>query len=115
MAWQKNAYPKAKPSTTLLSLDGNLVRPSMVSKRFKAMCRALGMPPDVHFHTLRHTYITYQIYDGANLIDAQNLAGHASFTTTARIYGHLMPSRIGQARRFGEVSRRIEEGGSFGG
>lgn len=114
MRFQKEEFPEATPKTTLLSLDGLIVRPSAVSKRFKELCREIGLPKDVHFHTLRHTYITYQIMDGANLVEAQNLARHRSFSTTVNLYGHLMPSRSGQAVRFGDVSRRIEGGENFG-
>lgn len=114
MRFQKEELPSATPKTTLLSLDGHVVRPSAVSKRFKELCREIGLPKDVHFHTLRHTYITYQIYDGANLVDVKDIARHKSFNTTVNLYGHLMPSRSGQAVRFGEVSRRIEGGENFG-
>lgn len=114
MRFQKSMFPSATPKTTMLSLDGLVVRPSVVSKRFKELCRDIGLPNDVHFHTLRHTYITYQIYDGANLVDVMNIARHKSFNTTVNLYGHLMPSRSGQAVRFGEVSRRIERGENFG-
>lgn len=114
MAWQARIVPRVAPSTPLLSLDGGLPRPSSVSKRFTRVRRDAGLPEDVHIHTLRHTYISYLIAGGSNMLDIQRIAGHESFGTTVGLYGHLMPSLNGQEQRFGEISERIERGWRFG-
>lgn len=113
MSWQAERIPVSS-QTPLLSLGGELPRPSTVSKRFSAVRRDAGLPDDVHIHTLRHTFITYVIAGGSNLLDAQRIAGHESFSTTVGLYGHLMPSLQGQERRFGDISERIEGGWHFG-
>lgn len=48
-----------------------------------------GIEQRVTPHTLRHTAATLMLREGANLRVVQELLGHASIQTTARIYSHV--------------------------
>lgn len=41
-----------------------------------------------HFHTLRHTYTTHLLSNGAQPKDVQELLGHSDVSTTMNVYAH---------------------------
>ena len=57
--------------------------------------RACGFP-DLHPHTLRHSFATYLVNRGANLRQVQEFMGHASIGTTA-IYSHVGYAQLKRA------------------
>lgn len=69
--------------------DGSFESPSAVS----IMCRAARkkiavLDDDFHFHTLRHTYTSNLLANGAAPKDVQELLGHSDVSTTMNIYAH---------------------------
>jgi integrase len=69
---------------------GNPLDRSKVTKRFKAACRAAGVPV-IKFHDLRHTFATRLAASGQPLRLIQEFMGHADSETT-QIYAHYAPS-----------------------
>ena len=68
--WIRHGYPAPKR----MGLD-------TITKRFKRVCRIAGLP-DARLHDARHTSLTYMISQGVRPRLAQEIAGHASITTT---------------------------------
>jgi integrase len=62
-----------------------------------------GLPTELTFHGLRHTYASQLIQSGASLIAVADQLGHANTQTVSATYGHL----AGYHRR-DEISRHFE-------
>jgi integrase len=66
------------------------VHPSKVRVILNGLLEAAGLAR-VKFHTLRHSAATMLLVDGTPLFDVSRVLGHAQVSTTADIYGHLVP------------------------
>lgn len=104
-------FPPRRQSDPLISDDGSYLKPSVFRQRFARVRRDLGLAEGVTFHTLRHTHATIWLMNGGDLRSLQERLGHASFSTTARIYGHVVPGRDLQGA---EAVRAARDAGTVG-
>jgi integrase len=78
----------------------NTVGKPMTSKNmileFKRILKENGLP-DIRFHDLRHTSITFLLSSGTPVNTVQQRAGHSKASVTTDIYGHSMGSRGDEA------------------
>jgi integrase len=75
--------------------------PTVVGRRFRALCEAAGLPKTITLHALRHTSASLALASGAAVPLVAARLGHASASTTLNIYAHAVPGS-GQ-----EVARRL--------
>lgn len=54
-------------------------------------CQAAGLDPRPRVHDARHTHASWLIAQGIRLEVVQDRLGHEDYTTTRRVYGHLLP------------------------
>jgi integrase len=71
--------------------SGGRLLPNHVGDKFRKLRETVeGLDGTHNFHALRHSFASYLLTHGASLIQVKDYLGHASLTTTADIYGHLV-------------------------
>jgi len=69
---------------------------SFITTKFKYFIVKAGLPNYLHFHNLRHTFITQLLRKGISIYKVKVLAGHSSIKTTEG-YAHLIVEDLREA------------------
>lgn len=64
----------------------------------KTATKMCGIKKNVHPHTLRHSFATHLLFNGADLRVIQEMLGHADLATT-QIYTHIDSTKVLEAHR----------------
>jgi integrase len=80
---------KLSPDALLFAnLEGQPLRPSVVSSDWGALAEGIGMPA-ITFHALRHTHASQLIAAGVDIVTISKRLGHAKPSVTLAIYAHM--------------------------
>ncbi|HEY3805158.1 MAG TPA: tyrosine-type recombinase/integrase [Kofleriaceae bacterium] len=58
---------------------------------FKQAASGAGLPPQLRFHALRHTFASHWVLDGGDIFRLSKILGHSNVTITQKVYAHLAP------------------------
>src|SRR5688500_11136037 len=79
-----------------LNKHGQSLSTRSVRRKLDKYLVAAGLDPGISPHTLRHSFATHLLNNGADLRSVQELLGHQSLSTT-QIYTHLSTGRMKDA------------------
>ncbi|MBR3694007.1 MAG: tyrosine-type recombinase/integrase, partial [Erysipelotrichales bacterium] len=73
--------------------SGKIITRNDIYKLVKNRCMECGITKNISPHSLRHSYATHMLEEGANLVAIQELLGHADISTT-QIYTHVTAKQM---------------------
>lgn len=79
----------------LLNKNGNKLTTRYIEDMVNRVCLRSGIKEKVTPHTLRHTFATHMLNEGADLKTVQELLGHSNLSATG-IYTHVSNERLRQ-------------------
>ena len=83
------------------------ITPRTVQRIVKHYATKAGIVKDIHPHTLRHSFATDLLRNGADIRSVQAMLGHANITTT-QIYTHVTDTGLKEIHKAFHARRRKE-------
>lgn len=87
---------EAPDAPLFMNKNGTRLSARSVRRKLDGYLAQAGMDPKISPHTLRHSFATHLLDNGADLRSVQELLGHQSLSTT-QIYTHLTSTRMKEA------------------
>ena len=87
-----------KAPELLLSRNGNKLTRAFIWQMIKKTAIKAGINKNIFPHTLRHSFASHLLKNGADLRVIQEMLGHADISTT-QVYTHVEASRLVQVHK----------------
>jgi integrase/recombinase XerC len=102
------AWGEGRPHRPLfVNKHGSRLSSRSVRRKLDKYLKEVGLDPAISPHTLRHSFATHLLDNGADLRSVQELLGHQSLSTT-QVYTHLTTQRLQNA--YNQAHPRAEAG-----
>jgi integrase len=88
----------ADEDLVVAKIDGGAVRPDYASQAFRNLVRRVGLPENIHVHTLRHSAASFLASAGVPPSDIAAQLGHKDGGRLAlKTYVHVFDERLARA------------------
>lgn len=84
---------RVKSNNVFIKDTGKLITRNDIYKLVKTREKECGITKNISPHSLRHSYATHMLEEGANLVTIQELLGHSDIRTT-QVYTHITTSQM---------------------
>lgn len=101
--WNKN-------NMVFLTASGNYYGEQYLNAKFKRLIRKIGLPQELHLHSLRHTTASLLINSDISPKLIADQLGHASASITQDIYSHIFQSSKARAAQALEITLAPKNG-----
>ncbi|GHF61087.1 integrase [Amycolatopsis bartoniae] len=105
MSVHQNPAPGQPDDLVFITRTGRVIEPRNVNTMLDRVLKNAKIDRN-RVHDLRHTCATLLLLDGATIREVMELLGHASISTTADIYGHVLDEA---KRRLAQQMNRLAE------
>ena len=78
-----------KQTTYIFQRDGFPLKKDYITHKFAYYRDKAKLPKQLHFHSLRHTAISWWLMSGISIYTVKEYSGHSSTELIDKIYGHL--------------------------
>lgn len=85
--------PNFDPKVLFVNKHGKRLSTRSVRRKMDKYLKMAGLDPSISPHTLRHSFATHMLNNGADLRSVQELLGHQSLSTT-QVYTHLTTKKL---------------------
>ncbi len=104
---EKASLPSSPTSPLFVNKNGTRLSTRSVRRKVAKYLVQVGLDPDISPHTIRHSFATHMLDNGADLRSVQELLGHQSLSST-QVYTHLTSGRMREA--YDKAHPRAEAG-----
>jgi integrase/recombinase XerC len=103
----KNNIPNESEDPLFINKHETRLSTRSVRRKVSKYLEQVGLDPSISPHTLRHSFATHLLDNGADLRSVQELLGHQSLSTT-QVYTHLTTKRMRES--YDQAHPRAEAG-----